>query len=504
MNEVTDRPPRAPTLGESLLPITCLVVFLGAAVINLEELPEIYGITALLNLLASIPYFGAVLHASIPVQIPMMGATAVAALQGLRLGWRWRDIEESIKNEIRLSLSAILILMLVGVLIGTWIASGVVPLMIITGLSLLSPDWFLFAACVICSIVALATGSSWTTAGTVGVALIGIGGGLGIPLPLVAGSIISGAYFGDKMSPLSDTTNLAPAVAGSELFEHVRHMMFTSGPSFIISLILFIILGRSYGEGGVSLESVETMVATVNENFDLSAWLWLAPVMVVAMVVMRMPALPAMFVGAGVGGIFASVFQGMSLSDVLLVTYDGYGAETGIAAVNDLLTRGGVASMYGTIGIILCAMSFGGVMEKCGMLERVALALLSMARGTTGLVWATLGTCLGINIIASDQYLSIVVPGRMYRSAFDKAGLHPKNLSRCLEDGGTLTSPLVPWNTCGAFMYATLGVFPLLYLPYAFFNLINPVISALYGYTGWTMERLKNDRDDLSAESDLT
>ena len=487
-----------------MLPITCLVVFLGAAVINLEELPEIYGITALLNLLASIPYFGAVLHASIPVQIPMMGATAVAALQGLRLGWRWRDIEESIKNEIRLSLSAILILMLVGVLIGTWIASGVVPLMIITGLSLLSPDWFLFAACVICSIVALATGSSWTTAGTVGVALIGIGGGLGIPLPLVAGSIISGAYFGDKMSPLSDTTNLAPAVAGSELFEHVRHMMFTSGPSFIISLILFIILGRSYGEGGVSLESVETMVATVNENFDLSAWLWLAPVMVVAMVVMRMPALPAMFVGAGVGGIFASVFQGMSLSDVLLVTYDGYGAETGIAAVNDLLTRGGVASMYGTIGIILCAMSFGGVMEKCGMLERVALALLSMARGTTGLVWATLGTCLGINIIASDQYLSIVVPGRMYRSAFDKAGLHPKNLSRCLEDGGTLTSPLVPWNTCGAFMYATLGVFPLLYLPYAFFNLINPVISALYGYTGWTMERLKNDRDDLSAESDLT
>ena len=492
MNEVTDRPRRAPTLGESLLPIGCLVIFLGAAVINLDDLPEIWGITALLNVLASIPYFGAVLHASIPVQIPMMGATAVAALQGLRLGWRWRDIEESFKDGIRLSMGAILILMLVGVLIGTWIASGVVPLMIITGLNLLSADWFLFAACLICAIVALATGSSWTTAGTVGVALIGIGGGLGIPLPLVAGAIVSGAYFGDKMSPLSDTTNLAPAVAGSELFEHVRHMLYTSGPSFVISLILFFVIGRSYGEGSASLENVENMVSTVTTNFDLNAWLWLAPLMVIGMVVMKVPALPALFIGAGLGGLFASIFQGMPLSGVLAVTYDGYVADTGIAAVDELLTRGGVASMYGTIGIILCAMSFGGVMEKCGMLERVAAALLSVARGTTGLIWATLGTCLGINIIASDQYLSIVVPGRMYRSAFEKAGLHPKNLSRCLEDGGTLTSPLIPWNTCGAFMYATLGVFPLLYLPFAFFNLINPLISALYGYTGWTLERLKD------------
>lgn len=489
MNEAAHRQPRAPRLGEALFPIGCLMLFLGAAVINLNDLPEIHGVTTLLTWLGATPYFGAILYASIPVHIPMIGATAVAALQGMRLGWKWRDIEESFKDGIRLSLSAVLILLLVGVLIGTWIASGVVPLMIVCGLDLLSPDWFLFAACLICAIVALATGSSWTTAGTVGVALIGIGGGLGVPLPLVAGSIISGAYFGDKMSPLSDTTNLAPAVAGSELFEHVRHMMLTSGPSFLVSLILFFAIGNSYGAEGTSWEQIETMVGTLNRSFDLNAWLWLAPVLVIGMVVMRVPALPALFVGAGLGGLFASLFQGMSLSAVLTVTYDGFTAETGVAAVDDLLTRGGVVSMYGTIGIIICAMSFGGVMEKCGMLESVAAALLGVARGTTGLIWATLGTCVGINVIASDQYLSIVVPGRMYRSAYEKAGLHPKNLSRCLEDAGTLTSPLVPWNSCGAFMYATLGVFPLAYLPFAFFNLLNPLISALYGYTGWTIEK---------------
>lgn len=307
---------------------------------------------------------------------------------------------------------------------------------------------------------------------------------------MVAGAIISGAYFGDKMSPLSDTTNLAPAVSGSELFEHVRHMVGTTLPSFVLALILYLVIGLNYG-GEAHMEAVDTIVQGITNGFSISPWLFVPPILVVVMVIMRVPALPALTVGAVVGAIIASMLQGVSFAQILDVSYNGFVSATGVPAVDDLLTRGGMSSMYGTIGIILCSMCFGGIMEHSGMLERIAVAVLGLARGTSGLILATLGTCLGINVIAPDQYLSIVVPGRMYRSAYARAGLHPKNLSRCLEDAGTLTSPLVPWNSCGAYMYATLGVFPFAYLPFAFFNLINPLVSALYGFTGWTIARIE-------------
>lgn len=481
---------RAPSLAESLVPVFSLVVFLAAAVINLNDLPQIPLVTPLLEGLARLPYLGGALQASVPVHIPLTGATIVAALMALRLGWKWREIEEGFKEGIMLSLGAVLILLVVGMLIGTWIASGVVPMMIVYGLKLLSPHVFLFAACLICAIVALSTGSSWTTAGTVGIAFIGIGGALGVPLPMVAGAIISGAYFGDKMSPLSDTTNLAPAVSGSELFEHVRHMVGTTLPSFVLALILYLVIGLNYG-GEAHMEAVDTIVQGITNGFSISPWLFVPPILVVVMVIMRVPALPALTVGAVVGAIIASMLQGVSFAQILDVSYNGFVSATGVPAVDDLLTRGGMSSMYGTIGIILCSMCFGGIMERSGMLERIAVAVLGLARGTSGLILATLGTCLGINVIAPDQYLSIVVPGRMYRSAYARAGLHPKNLSRCLEDAGTLTSPLVPWNSCGAYMYATLGVFPFAYLPFAFFNLINPLVSALYGFTGWTIARIE-------------
>lgn len=486
--------PRAPTLAEALVPVGCLFLFLAAAVIDLNALPTIPVITPVLQALAAVPYFGSVLHASIPTQIPLIGATAVAALMAARLGWDWRAIEASCLDGIRLSLVACLILLLVGILIGTWIAAGIVPMLIVYGLELLSPQYFLLATCLICSVVSLATGSSWTTAGTIGIALIGIGTGLGVPLPMVAGAIISGAYFGDKMSPLSDTTNLAPAVSGAELFEHVRHMALTTGPSLLIALVLFWLLGLRYGEVPTSLATVETIAATLRHEYVISPWLLAAPALVVLMVLRRTPAMPAIFTGAVLGGILAGLVQGQSFAAVLAVAYDGYKAATGVAAVDDLLSRGGMSSMYGTIGIILGAMCFGGIMEKSGMLGVIAGALLRVARGVGGLVTATLATCLGVNIIAPDQYLSIVVPGRMYRDAYRRAGLHPKNLSRCLEDAGTITSPLIPWNSCGAYMYATLGVFPFAYLPYAFFNLINPLVSALYGWTGWTITRLRDEQ----------
>ncbi len=484
---------REPTLGESLVPVGCLVVFLAGAVLNLNELPEIAVVTPLLRALARVPYLGSVLNASIPVHLPLIAASAVASLLAWRLGMNWRSIQRSYLDGIRLSLGAVLILLIVGVLIGVWIASGVVPLLIVWGLKLLSPGVFLAATCLICGIVSLVTGSSWTTAGTVGVALIGVGQGLGVPLPMVAGAIVSGAYFGDKMSPLSDTTNLAPAVAGAELFEHVRHMFTTTGPSFVIALGLYALLGLRFGGGDVDGSAVDAIVQGIGSHFQLSAWLLLPPLLVIGLVVLQVPALPALLLGATVGGLAASALQGVSLAEVLTIAYDGYVAETGLAAVDDLLTRGGLSSMYGTVGIILCAMCFGGVMERSGMLSRIANAILGLAKTRGGLVGSTLATCVGINVVASDQYLAIVVPGRMYRTAFARRGLHAKNLSRCLEDGGTVTSPLIPWNSCGAYMFATLGVFPLAYLPFAFLNLLNPLISLLYGFTGWTMTPAEPD-----------
>lgn len=486
----SSRVPREPTLGEALVPVVFLVLFLGACVINVDTLPQIAFITPVLQALAAIPYFGSVLHASIPTQIPLVGAVIVASLMALRLGRSWRDIEESYLNGIRLSLGACLILLVVGMLIGTWIAGGIVPMLIVYGLKMLSPQYFLLAVCLSCCVISLATGSSWTTAGTVGIAFIGIGTGLGVPLPMVAGAIVSGAYFGDKMSPLSDTTNLAPAVAGSELFEHIRHMAWTTGPSLGIALMLYWALGLRYGDDHASLETVQLITDTLGQHYHITPWLLLPPVMILGMVALRTPALPAVMIGAIAGGVLAGIFQGTSFTGALEFAYSGVKAETGVKAVDELLSRGGMSSMYGTIGIIICAMCFGGVMEKSGMLGTLAGAILRLAKGTGGLISATLVTCIGVNIFAPDQYLSIVVPGRMYRDTFEKAGLHPKNLSRCLEDAGTITSPLIPWNSCGAFMYATLGVFPLAYLPFAFFNIINPLISALYGWMGWTIEKL--------------
>lgn len=472
------------------MPVVCLIVFLAGSVINLNDLPTIAGLTPILQALARIPYFGAVLTQSVPVQVPLVAATAVAAVVAMRLGWRWAEIHESLLDGIRLSLGAVLILLIVGMLIGTWIASGIVPTLIVYGLKLLAPGAFLAATCAICAVVSLVTGSSWTTAGTVGIALIGVGTGLGVPLPMVAGAIVSGAYFGDKMSPLSDTTNLAPGIAGAELFEHVRHMIWTTGPSFVIALALYWVVGLRYSGGQVDRASVDAIINSVAGAYRVTPWLLVPPVLVLTMVVFRVPALPALLIGAIVGGVWASVFQGVSLPNILTISYDGFVAQTGNKAVDELLSRGGMSSMYGTVGIIICAMCFGGVMERSGMLGRLAEAILSLAKSRGGLVTATLGTCVGMNIVASDQYLSIVVPGRMYRSAYERLGLHPKNLSRCLEDAGTLSSPLVPWNTCGAYMFATLGVFPFAYLPFAFLNLINPLVSALYGYTGWTMTKI--------------
>jgi NhaC family Na+:H+ antiporter len=332
--------------------------------------------------------------------------------------------------------------------------------------------------------------------------------GLSLSPAIAAGAVISGAYFGDKMSPLSDTTNLAPAVAGTDLFTHIRHMLWTTGPSMILALLLFAGIGltaaapQDTAAVGVILESLRT-------SFVIGPHLLLPMVLVLGLVVRRMPALPALLIGTAAGCLFAVIFQAQAvtafaaspelpvwaalLKGAWMALFDGYTLESGNAALDELLSRGGMSSMLTTVWLILSAMTFGAVMETTGMLQRIAEAILGTVRGTGSLIAATLGTAIGMNIIASDQYIAIVLPGRMYRAEFERRGLAPENLSRTLEDAGTLTSPLVPWNTCGAFMAQTLGVATLTYAPYAFLNLINPVVAAVYGFTGFTIRRLAPD-----------
>ena len=397
---------------------------------------------------------------------------------------------------IQVALPAILILMVIGILIGLWVLAGVVPLMIVYGLKILSPEIFLPACCLISALVSLATGSSWTTAGTVGVALIGVATGLGVDLGMAAGAIISGAYFGDKMSPLSDTTNLAPAVAGSELFEHIRHMLYSTVPSFTIALALFTFLGYSNAPPeGADAASVGPIIASLEEIFNLTPWLLLPPGLVLVMVFLRVPALPAMMSAAALGGVLAVILQDkVGVLNVLDAALGGYQKLTGNAVIDGLLAdggdgRGGLDNMLWTISLVLCAMVFGGIMERGGMLGAIGAAILKLARGTGSLIASTAATCFGMNALASDQYLSIVVPGRMFRDAYKERGLEAKNLSRVLEDSGTITSPLIPWNTCAAAMAASLGVATGQYWMFCFFNLINPLVSLVLGFTGWTITK---------------
>lgn len=421
--------------------------------------------------------------------LPLLFAGAVAAAIAWRHGHTWASLERGIVHAISLAMGAVLILCVIGILMGTWVAGGVVPALIHWGLDLLAPSYFLPTACAVCSAVSLVSGSSWSTAGTVGIALIGVGNALGVDPAMTAGAVVSGAYFGDKLSPMSDTTNLAPAMAGTDLFSHVRHMVWTTLPSWTIAMIVFTVLGLG-SEVDPSAGSVEEIQAALSLQFEPSVLHLLPPLLVLVLVTRRVPALPTLLLGAALGGLLAWAIEGAAVADVFDAAMQGYKSTTGDKAVDDLLTRGGLNSMAKTVLLILCAMTFGGVMESTGMLQVLAAQLLRGVRSAGSLVAATVLTCCGINVIAADQYISIVVPGRMYATAFRERGLHPKNLSRALEDGGTLTSALVPWNTCGAFMAATLAVSTTAYLPYAVFNYVNPLVAILYAAFGISMTRL--------------
>lgn len=424
----------------------------------------------------------------------IIGGAAVAAIIGLLRGYKWETLEEGITEGIQVGMKAILILMVVGVLIASWIASGIVPFLIDLGLGLLHPNIFYVASCAICAVISLATGSSWTTAGTVGVALMGVGSGLGMNEAIAAGAIVSGAYFGDKLSPLSDSTNLAPAVAGTELFTHIRHMLYTTVPAISISLIIYLLIGILSDFDSSQMSDVSEIRGVIQASYKLSPILIIAPALVLIMVWKKTPALPSLFVASMIGILLGIFYQGVETSKMLEYAFNGYSGDSGNEKVNELLNKGGLSGMMWTISLVFCALGFGGIMMKTHMLETISLAILNLATNTAKLVGATNVSCVIMNLVASDQYLAITVPGKMFKEAYAKAGLAPQNLSRCLEDAGTLTSPLIFWNTCGATMKNFLGIAPHVFAPYAFFNWLSPIISIILAFTGWGITRTKEQK----------
>ena len=418
---------------------------------------------------------------------------AVAAMVGFANKISYQTMLDKVADNLKSVTGAILILLFVGALAGTWLISGVIPAMIYYGLQILHPSIFLPACVIICALISLATGSSWTTSATVGIALIGIGKALGIPVGMVAGAVLSGAYFGDKLSPLSDTTNLAPAMAGADLFTHIRYMTHTTVPSILVTLIVFIILGIGFSGDGTA--NSQELLAAMNEVFTINLLLFIVPIIVIVMIVRKTPPLVALFVGAVLGAIAALIFQQellLSLSgESTLSVYGTYQViidaitvstdiETTSAALTDLFQSGGMEGMLGTVWLIICAMVFGGVMDAIGALSTISAALLSIAKSTFQLFASTVASCLTINITASDQYLSIVVPGKMFEKAYKNRGLAPENLSRTLEDSGTVTSVLIPWNTCGAYQSGVLGVDVSQYFFFSIFNWLSPFMTLLF------------------------
>jgi NhaC family Na+:H+ antiporter len=468
-------------------------------------------IVAVVLILSAVIVYGADTH------IPLVLASCIACLVSLFvLKVKWSVIEKGILSSILMGMQAILILYTVGILIGVWIKSGVVPAMIYYGLDLLNPSVFLLATLWICSVVSLASGSSWGTSGTVGIALMGIGSGLGIPAPISAGFVISGAYFGDKMSPLSDTTNLAPAMAGTDIFQHIRAMIWTTGPTYIIVMIAGGVIGMRYAEGSLDSGKIEAIQALLNAEFHISPVGFIPPLLVILLAASKKPAIPSIFAGVIAGGLLA-VLQGSGFGDLIDTLQNGYVpalsgelsglgedmpaiasllADNGVAGITaesaaeacgvltELLRRGGLQSMNWTVSLIICALTFGGILESVGYLEVFLDTFLRKVRSPGSLCTSVIVSCFLTNMLTGDQYISIVLPGRMMKEKFSEAGLHPRMLSRSLEDSATLTGVLIPWNSCAAYHFATLGVNPLAYAPYAILNWLNSIVAIIMTYMG--------------------
>ena len=446
-----DREIRKANFGEALFTFLSLVVIMFISIIKYEESPH----------------------------IPMLIGVLIASLVALKIGYSWKFIENSMIKGISQAMQSIIILAIIGVLIGVWILAGVVPTMIYYGLMILKPSIFLVATVLITSITSLATGTSWGTAGTMGIALMGIASGLGIPAPITAGAVLSGAYFGDKMSPLSDTTNLAPAMAGTDVFTHIKAMVKPTIITYVLTLLIFGFLSLKYRGSSADLSSVTMITEGLKNNFNISPVLLIPPLIVILSIAKKVPAVPGISLGIIAAAIMGPLYQKVTFGDILSCALNGFVSETGIESVDKLLTTGGLNNMMSSISLTIIAMMFGGIAEETGILEAIVKKFLGKVQSAVGLVTATILTCFFTNATMPEQYISIVVPGRMFKNEYRDRNLDPKLLSSTLEAGGTVTSAMVPWNTCGAYMTSVLGVSTVHYLPFLFFNLLMPLVQII-------------------------
>ena len=446
---------------------------------------------------------GIVVYGADP-HIPMFVGVIIAALVSMKIGYKWQDIEGMMIHGISMAMQAILILCIVGMMVGVWILSGTIPTMIYYGLKLLSPSIFLIAAVLVCSITSLATGTSWGTMGTMGLALMGIAQGMGMPLGPTAGAILAGAYFGDKLSPLSDTTNLAPAMAGTDVFTHVKYMIKATAVAYAIALIFFGVYGFMHATSGdADTSQADVLMQGIQDSYNLNPILLLPPLVVILAIAFKMPAIPGITLGVISGAILAPIFQDANLGDILTCAMYGFTMESEIQALNDLLTNGGLMNMASSILMTVMAMMFGGIMEGTHQLETIVNRLLKHIHSGPALIGATEVTCIVSNAVMPEQYISILVPGRMFAPAYRQMGVHPKCLSNALESAGTVTSCLVPWNTCGVYIQSTLGIDPITWIPWAVFNYTMPLVSFLMAFPKITCTKMTPEEQEKADRGEL-
>ena len=466
------RAPRKPSFALALVPLIVMGLLLGVG----------YGIYR------------------IRPQVLLVAAAFITGCLAVLLHFSWKDMEKGIVDSIAKAMPAILIMLSVGVLIGSWIISGTIPMIVYYGLKLISPQYFLFTACLACSIVSLATGTSWGTVGTIGVAFMGIALGLGIPLGPAAGAVVAGAYFGDKMSPLSDIPNLAVVVAGSNLFDHIKHQVWSAGPAYLLGLLVYFLAGFGYRGQAVSSEGVTTILQTLKVNFHFNILLLLPMAIVFAFAIAKKPTIPGILASSIVAGGLAVLFQHASVSDVATAINSGYPAHTGVEAVDRLLSRGGMMSMMETQLVAFTAFSFGGIMQRTGMLSAILDRVMTFATRVWSLVLTTIGTAIISAMVTGSSYLAMIIPGELLSPVYKKKGLAAKNLSRIISESGGIIVPLIPWSMAGVYITGTLGVPTFSYLPWAIMNYASVVILAIFGFTGLTMAR-KTREDETQAGS---
>lgn len=463
---------RRPTLFEALIPLIAMAVLLGVG----------YGVFKL------------------RIEILLITAAVVAGIIGLRLGYNWKEMEGGIMDSIRKGMPAMSVVIIVGILIGTWIISGTIPMLIYYGLKVISPSYFLITACVVASIVALVTGTSYGTAGTIGIAFIGIAQGLGIPLGQAAGAIVAGAYFGDKLSPFSDTTNLAPVAAGSNLFDHIRHLLWTTTPAWLLGLVVYLVIGLNYQTDNINQENLTIILTTIESNFHFHWLLLLPPLVILYLTVMKKPPIPGMLISSFVAIILAFFIQDTSIKDSVYSSVFGYKASTGIELVDKLLSRGGMVHMMEITLIAFCAFAFAGIAQRTEVLDVLLKSITKFTKTVGRLIASTVIASISTAVITGSSFLSILIPGELFAPLYKEKKLAAKNLSRTTEDAGTVIVPLVPWSIAGVYMAGTLGVDTFSYAPWAIMCYSGFIFALIYGFTGFKIApKIRDDETQIGS-----